>query len=497
MTELTSLTAVEIVRLVSSREVSARKVVEAFLERIANFNPTVNAICTLDPAALEAADSIDRRLASGEAARALEGVPVVVKDNIETKGLRTTWGSRLMEHHVPSEDAVCIERLRSAGAILLGKTNTPEFAHDVNTSNFLFGTTRNPWNLMVTSGGSSGGSAAAVAAGFAPLAVGTDLGGSIRTPASFNNIVGIRPVPGRVPVYPAAFGWDTLVPHVVGPLAANLVDAALMLSVMAGPDDRDPSSLPRQNFDLVKAAAGETSIAGRSIAYCCDFGGSVPIDPEVGSLVEAAAQVFEGLGCQVEAVDFDVSDLREIIAGTRGFGMIARFGELYREARDLMTLPLKRQIEAALTLDVATIAKAEKMRTSYWHRVRSLMQRFDYIIAPSCGAAPFRLDQPLPAEVGGKPVDNFYDVFLPAYAFTITGLPIAAVPCGFTQSGLPVGIQIIARRQREDLALEAASAYAGARPELFRRPDIDPSQAHPIPAILDTPGMVLTSVNRS
>lgn len=496
MTELTSLTAVEIVRLVSSRKASARKVVEAFLERIAHLNHTVNAICTLDPAALEAADIIDRRLASGEAARALEGVPVLVKDNIETKGLRTTWGSRLMEHHVPSDDAICIERLRSAGAILLGKTNTPEFAHDVNTSNFLFGTTRNPWNLMVTSGGSSGGSAAAVAAGFAPLAVGTDLGGSIRTPASFNSIVGIRPVPGRVPVYPAAFGWDTLVPHVVGPLAANLVDAALMLSVMAGPDDRDPSSLPRQDLDLVKAAAGETSIASRRIAYCHDFGGTVPIDPEVDSLSRAAAQLFEDLGCHVEAIDFDVSDLREIIAGTRGFGMIARFGEFYKEAKDLMTLPLRRQIEAALELDVATIAKAERMRSAYWHRVRSLMQRFDYIIAPSCGAPPFRLDQPLPAEVDGKPVENFYDVFLPAYAFTITGLPIAAVPCGFTQSGLPVGIQIIARRQREDLALEAAAAYAAVRPELFRRPDIDPSQARPIPSILETPGMVLTSVDR-
>jgi len=495
MTELVSLTAVEIVRLVSTREISARMITEAYLERIARLNPVVNAVCTLDPAASETADAIDRRLAAGKPARALEGVPILVKDNVETKGLRTTWGSRLMEHHVPSEDAVCVERLRAAGAILLGKTNTPEFAHDVNTSNFLFGTTRTPWNLMVTSGGSSGGSAAAVAAGFAPLAIGTDLGGSIRTPASFNNIVGIRPAPGSVPVYPAAFGWDTLVPHVVGPLAANPVDAALMLSVMAGPDDRDPSSLPRQDLRYANAATGVTSVAGRRIAYCRDFGGTVPVDPEVDLLSRAAAEAFEDLGCHVEEIEFDASDLREIIAGTRGFGMIARFGELYGEAKDLMTLPLKRQVEAALQLDVATIAKAEKMRTAYWHRVRTLMQHFDYIIAPSCGAPPFRLDQPLPDSVGGKPVDNFYDVFLPTYAFTITGLPVAAVPCGFTNAGLPVGIQIVARRQREDLALEAAAAHVAARPELLGRPDIDLSQAHPIPALLETPGMVLMSAD--
>lgn len=493
MTDLTSLSAAEIARLVSTGEVSTRMIAEAHLERIGRLNPVVNAICTLDPAAVEAADAVDRRLAAGEPARALEGVPVVVKDNIETKGLRTTWGSRLMEHHVPSEDAVSVERLRAAGAIVLGKTNTPEFAHDVNTSNFLFGTTRNPWNLMVTAGGSSGGSAAAIAAGLAPLAVGTDLGGSIRTPASFNGIVGIRPAPGRVPVYPAAFGWDTLVPHVVGPLSANLADAALMLSVLAGPDDRDPSSLPRQDLDYVKAAAGQTSLAGRRVAYCNDLGGAVPLDLEVDSLCRAAAETFEDLGCHVEEIDFDASDLREIIAGTRGFGMIARFGERYEETKHLMTLPLRRQIEAALDLDAATIARAEKLRTTYWHRVRGLMQRFDYIIAPSCGAPPFRLDQQLPGHVGGKSVENFYDVFLLAYGFTITGLPIAAMPCGFTRCGLPVGMQIIARRQREDLALEAASAYAAARPELLRRPQIDPAQAGPIPAVLEMPGLIMAS----
>ena len=198
MTELTNLTAVQIANQIASRKLSAQEVTMAFLARIDKFNPTINAICTRNPAALEAAAETDRRLKRGEAARPLEGVPFLVKDNLETKGLRTTFGSRLMENNVPTETAICADRLAAAGGILLGKTNTPEFAHDVNTSNLLFGTTRNPWDPMVTAGGSSGGSGAAVAAAFAPLAVGTDLGGSIRIPASFNNLVGIRPAPGRV-----------------------------------------------------------------------------------------------------------------------------------------------------------------------------------------------------------------------------------------------------------------------------------------------------------
>ncbi len=497
MTDLVDLTAVEIVRRVSNGDLSARDVTMAHLDRITHLNPIVNAVCTLDPSAIDVAVEIDRRRMAGEPARPLEGVPVLIKDNVETKGVRTTWGSRLMEHHVPTEDALCVERLREAGAVVLGKTNTPEFAHDVNTSNFLFGTTRNPWNLMTTAGGSSGGSAAAVAAGFSPLAVGTDLGGSIRTPASFNGIFGIRPAPGRIPFYPTAFAWDTLVPHVIGPLATTPADCALMLSAMAGPDDRDPSSLPRQDLDYVKAASGQADIAGRRIAYCPDLGGVVPVDPEVESLCRDAAQTFESFGCYVEEVALDASDLREIIAGTRGFGMIARFGERSEQERHLMTVPLRRQVEAALSIDVATIARAEKLRTAYWHRVREVMQKFDYIIAPSCGAPPFRLDQPLPNRVGNKPIANFYDVFLLAYGFSVTGLPIVAMPCGFRKDGLPVGIQIVASRHREDLALEAASAYTTARPEILRHPRINPEQALPIPSVLETPGMTIGTLSSS
>jgi amidase len=482
---ITSLSATVIAQAVAARKLSAREVAQAFLQRVEQFNPAVNAICTLSPRLLEDAEACDRWLASGATPRPLEGVPFLVKDIIETKDLRTTFGSRLMAQHVPEEDAVCVERLRAAGGVLLGKTNTPEFAHDVNTSNFLFGTTRNPWHLMVTAGGSSGGSGAAVAAGFAPLAIGTDLGGSIRIPGSFNGISGVRPSPGRVPYHPSAFGWDTLVPHVAGPMALDVEDCALMLSVMAGPDDRDPASLPAQSV-----LPPPVSPSGLRIGLIRDFGGAVPVDPAVDALVQGAARAFTAMGCIVEEIPFDASDLTEIVGGTRSFGMIARYADRYDAHRDQMTTPLRNQIEAAFNFDLRAVTRAERMRTAYWHRVRALLERFDHLLAPSCGATPFRLDRPLPDTVGGRKVARFYDVFLGCYAFSITGLPIVALPCGLVD-GLPVGAQLVGRRLREDLVLATARAYQAANPQLFRRPEIDRDQAQPIPASLPTPGMVM------
>lgn len=491
MNEITNLTAVEIASAVAERRLSAAEVAKAFLARIDALNPTINAICTPNPVAVDIAAAIDHRLARGDAPRPLEGVPFLVKDNLETAGLRTTFGSRLMEANVPAENAICAERLAAAGGVLLGKTNTPEFAHDVNTSNQLFGTTRNPWNPMVTAGGSSGGSGAAVAARFAPLAVGTDLGGSIRIPASFNNLVGVRPAPGRVPFYPADYAWDTLVQHVAGPITSTVADAALMLSVMSGPDDRDPTSLPPASFDLNAAARPRATLAGRRIALTIDFGGLVPVDPEVASLTRRAAAAFENLGAHVEEIAFDASDLTEIIAGTRGFGMIARYAERYDRHKDLMTQQLRNQVEAALSIDVRSVVRSERLRTGYWRRISRIMSEFDYILAPACGAPPFRLDVPLRDEVGGRPVKRFYDVFLAAYAFSVTGLPVIALPAGLTSSGLPVGVQLVARRLREDSAVEAGAAYSQAAPQLFVRPEVDLRKALPIPASLPTPGMVM------
>jgi amidase len=389
---------------------------------------------------------------------------------------------------VPAEDALAVERLKAAGAVLLGKTNTPEFAHDVNTTNKIFGTTRNPWNLRATAGGSSGGTAAALAAGMAPLGLGTDLGGSIRIPSAFCGTVGLRPAPGRVPVYPADFGWDTLVAHVQGPMARTVEDCAALLAVLAGPDDRDPSSLPGPIPDYVRAARGDGRLAGRRAAYSRDLGGLVPVDPEVARLAGSAARVFEALGCAVNEDCFDPSDLREIIAGTRAFGMIARYAERLDAFCSQMTPQLVNQVADALRLDVQAITRAERLRTAYWHRVRRFLERYDYILTPTVGVPAFRLDEPLPTTIGGVVVERFYDVFLLTYAFSVTGLPALSLPCGVTAGGLPVGLQVVGRRLREDQVLEAGAAYAAACPQHFRRPAIDLAAARNLEETVVTTG---------
>lgn len=478
-----------IAQRVSNKSLSCCEVMEAFLEHIGELNPVLNAICTLNNQAMDQAHEADQRLALGQPPRPLEGVPVLVKDILHTKGIRTTFGSRIREHYVPEEDALSVERLKNAGAIVLGKTNTPEFAHDINTNNLIFGTTRNPFNVNVTAGGSSGGSGSAVAAAMAPIALGTDLGGSIRIPCSYNGIVGIRPTPGRVPVYPTEFGWDTLVEHVQGPMTRSVSDLGLALSVLAGPDDRDPSSLPEANCDFIAVASEQAPLHGKRIAYVGNLNGLFPLDPEVEKLTKTAALRFEQLGCIVEETSFDVSGIREIVTGTRGFGMIARYADLFDQHKDSMTQQLVNQVTNAFELDVRTIVNAERARTAYWHRVRQFLEQYDYIVAPCVGAPPFRLDEPLPTQVGGITVERYYDVYLAAYAFSVTGLPIMAVPCGLTQNGLPVGMQIIGHRLRDDSVIRAAAAYERECTENFVQPEIDLNEVKPISPELATPGL--------
>jgi amidase len=470
---LADRSAAGLVADVQARRVGVREVVAACLARIEKVNGVLNAVCTVNPGALADAEAADRRLATGAPARPLEGVPFLVKDVLPTRGLRTTYGSRLHETLVPDEDAIPVERLRAAGAILLGKTNTPEFAHDVHTTNALFGPTRNPWDARATAGGSSGGSGAAVAAGMAPLALGTDLGGSVRLPAAFCGIVGLRPAPGRIPFYPAEFAWDTLVTHVQGPMTRTVEDAGLMLAVLAGPDDRDPTSLPAPGADFALAGRFRASLAGRRFAWCGDLGGLAPLDPEVGRIAAAAARALEALGATVEDATFDATDLREIIAGTRAFTMIARYADRVDEHAARMTEPLLRQVADARAFDVRAVARAERLRSSYYHRLRRLLERHDHLLTPTAGVAAFRIDRPLPAEIGGRPVARFYDAFLYTYAFSVAGLPAISVPCGFTAGGLPVGLQIVGRRLREDAVLEAAAAMTAAAPDHGRRPPLD------------------------
>jgi amidase len=477
---------------VAARTLAARDVVAACLARIDRANAVLNAVCTLNPAAMAEAEACDRRLAAGAPARLLEGVPFLVKDVIPTGGVRTTFGSRLHEATIPAEDAVSVARLRAAGAILLGKTNTPEFAADVHTTNPLFGPTRNPWDPRATAGGSSGGSGAAVAAGMAPLSLGTDFGGSVRLPAAFCGIVGLRPSPGRIPLHPAEFAWDTLVAHVQGPMTATVEDAGLMLAALAGPDDRDPASLPAEGRDWAAAGRPRASLAGRRLAWCPDLGGLAPVDPEVARIAGAAARAFAALGATVEEDAFDASDLRDVIGGTRAFALIARFADRVEAEGARMTAPLLQQVAAARAFDVRGVARAERLRSAYYQRLRAFLERYDHVLTPTAGVPAFRIDRPLPTEIGGRPVARYYDAFLFTYAFSVAGLPAISVPCGFTGDGLPVGLQIVGRRLREDAVLEAAAALAAAAPGHYRRPPLD---ALPAPDALggdlNTPGFTL------
>jgi len=459
---LCDLSAVEISVALNAGTLTSRQMTEACLERITALNPAINAVVTPNPSALDEADRADLRRRNGQVIGALDGVPFLAKDNLETAGLRTTYGSRQCEDNVPDADAISVERMKRAGCVLLGKTNTPEFAHDNKTSNLVFGATRNPFDLSRTPGGSSGGTAAALAAGFAPIGLGTDLGGSIRIPAAMCALTGLRPSPGRVPVWPADFGWDTLVAHVHGPMARSAGDLGLMMAVLAGPDDRDPSSLPSTGVDY---AALPAAIAGSRIAYCHDLGGVLPVEEETGAIQRAAVQRFTELGCQVEEASFDASDFLTIVRGTRGFGMVGRYARRVDAARDRLGPTLLAQVDDAFTLDLRTVTEAERARTAYYHRVRALLERFDYIVTPTLGAPAFAVDGTMPNEMNGKPTTRYADAYRFPYTFSITGLPVAAIPCGFTRAGLPVGLQIVARRHRDDLALTAAAAWMAAFPE--------------------------------
>ena len=491
MRDATTASALEITGEIRAGRTSTAAVMAAHLARIAEYNPVVNAICTANPEAMAEAEAIDARLAAGAAPRPLEGVPFIAKDNLWTKGLLTTYGSRVMEDFIPDKDSIAVERMRAAGAVLIGKSNVPEFAHDVNSANYLFGTTRNPWSLNRTAGGSSGGSGAGLAAGFAPLALGTDLGGSIRGPSSFNNTVGIRPSPGRVPAWPTDLAWGAMVSSVTGPMTRGVADAAAMMAVLSGPDDRDPATLPDDRLDYLAAATAPPPMAGKRIAFSPDINGLVPVDPEVARLARAAADRFAALGAEVVEDCFDASDLMEIIAGTRSYAMVARYAERYEAYSEKMTPPLLAQIEAGMRTDIAAMTRAERMRGDYWQRVRVFLETYDYIVTPTVGVPAFRLDAPLPTKIGEREVARYYDSFLTTYCFSVTGLPIIAVPAGLSAEGLPVGIQIVGRRLRDDEVIAAAAAYEDATGELFRMPEIDLAEAVELGEAFSSPGLVL------
>jgi amidase len=468
--DLTFTPAVDLARLYRARTASPLDVVQAVLARIDAVNPDVNAIVTLArESALREARRATAALRRGAKLPPLHGVPVGIKDLAQTKGVRTTFGSKLFADHVPDEDALVVARLRAAGAIVIGKTNTPEFGFGPNTFNAVFGRTLNPWDLSKTSGGSSGGSAAGLATGMFPIAHGSDLGGSLRGPAAFCGVVGFRTTPGLVPKYPTVLAWDSY--SVEGPMARTVADTALMLSVMAGADDRAPLSYdvdPRRFLAAVKAP----SVKGWRVAWTPDLGGLVMIDDEVRRVFERSVGVFRSLGARLDATCPDLGDVPEIVRLSRGFLMVARHADKLAEHRAILQPGLVENTEQGLALTARDVAQGEILRTRQWHRVREFLAERDVWIMPTMAVPAFPVEHPHVMEINGQPVGKTMQRSLLTYAFSVMGLPAISIPCGWSSTGLPVGLQIVGKRRDEAAVLRAAAAFEAAQPWAEMRPPI-------------------------
>ena len=467
-TALCYLTATELALKIRSGEISAVETMEAHLAQIEKVNPQVNAIVTLLPEmAMEAARKADEKLAKGGEVGPLHGLPVAHKDLVPTKGVRTTFGSLVYEDFIPDKDALLVERLREAGAILLGKTNTPEFGAGSQTFNKVFGVTKNPYDLSKTCGGSSGGAAVSVACRMLPFADGSDLGGSLRNPTNFCNVVGFRPSVGRVPSWPSESGWNSFA--VDGPIARTVEDTALMLSVLAGPDLRSPVSLP-ENGSIFQQSL-ERDLKGVRIAWSADLGG-LPVDSRVTETLEAQRVVFEDLGCIVEEGFPDFSDADEIFKNFRAWFYEMNLGSLLPEHRDKMKETVIWNIESGIKLSGPELGRAEVKRTALFHRVREFMKDYDFLALPVSQVPPFPLEQEYVSEINGMKMNTYLDWMRSCYYITVTGQPAISVPSGFTNDGLPVGLQLVGRPQDDLGVLQLAYAFEKATGFYKKVPDL-------------------------
>ena len=379
-------------------------------------------------------------------------MPVGIKDVTEVAGLRTTFGSPLYADHVPERDALVVERLRAADAIILGKTNTPEFAAGGNTWNDVFGRTRNPWNPDKSAGGSTGGGAVGLATGMIALAEGTDLGGSLRIPASFCGVVGLRPSPGLVPTVPTDFVWDTLL--VSGPMARTAEDVALMLQAIAGPSARSPLRQPIQGRDFV-AAVRKGPRPGLRVAYCADIA-RIGIDPRLEGVCRGAADRLATNGVAVDLLDLDLSAGRDAFLALRGHWFASWMSERL-DRLEGFGINVRSNTRAGVEAVGKDIGQAEAVRGRIWRQFHELFERYDLIITPTMAVPPFPVELNYPETVAGKTMRTYVDWFAPTFVLSLTGLPVASVPCGLDPDGMPVGLQIVGPSVGEESVLALAA----------------------------------------
>jgi amidase len=466
--DLCFLPATELARHIRNGDLSSREVVAAHLEQIERVNPTVNAIVTLvAEQALADAAVADEVRARGEAIGPLHGLPVAHKDMHLTKGIRTTFGSPIFKDFIPEQDDLVVQRLKNAGAITMGKTNTPEFGAGSQTYNEVFGPALNPYDTSKTCGGSSGGAAVALACGMAALADGSDMGGSLRNPASFCNVTGFRPSPGRVPLWPAKAGWDTLT--VQGPMARTVADVALMLSVLAGFDQRSPISIdaPAERFSRPL----EREFRGVRIAWSRDLGG-LPVDPAVSGVIESQRHVFESLGCAIEDAEPDFSNADRIFSVLRAWSFELLWGRLLETNRHQMKDTLVWNIEEGRRLTPDDLRWAEIKRTALFQRVAAFMETYEFLILPVSQVPPFPIEQQFIEQINDVRMDTYIDWMKSCYYISVLSLPAISAPCGFTPGGLPVGVQIVGRHRDELGVLQLAHAFEYATAFWKHRPPV-------------------------
>jgi len=462
------LSAREMERLIRSKKLSAREALDAHLKQIARVNPKVNAIVTLVPEmAQEAAKRADEAQAHGAMLGPLHGLPIAHKDLVETKGIRTTFGSPLFRDYVPKEDALIVQRIKRAGAIALGKTNAPEFGAGSQTFNTIFGATHNPYDLGKTCGGSSGGAAVSLACGMIPIADGSDTGGSLRNPAAFCNIVGFRPSPGRVPNPKAAFAWSTLTTS--GPMARSVSDLALLLSAIAGPDPRAPLSLPEPGETFNRPL--DRKFNGVRVAWFKDLGG-LPFDPRVRSVVDSQRQTFESLGCIVEQAEPDFTGAEFAFMTLRALASSHAQGERLRAHPDAYKATLRQEIEEGLRLTGSDVARAETLHGQVWRNFQAFLEKYEYFVLPTTQVPPFDVKQEFPTEINGVKMGTYIDWMKACWYISIVGNPAISVPAGFTPEGLPVGLQIVGRYDADFSVLQMAYAFEQATHLGRKRPPI-------------------------
>ena len=461
--------AADLARSIAARKISAVEVMEAHLARIDRINPTVNAIVTLLPdQARRGAEAADAAVARGDPLGPLHGLPVAHKDLTWTKGIRTTFGCRAFEHFVPDQDALIVERLRAAGAITIGKTNTPELGAGSQTFNALFGATRNPYDPTKTCGGSSGGAAVALATGMLPIADGSDLGGSLRNPAGYCNVVGFRPSPGRVPIWPSQAAWFPM--GVQGPMARNVADVGLMLSAIAGPDPRAPISL--QEPGTVFRPPLDGNVQGSVVAWSRDLGG-LPVDPRVTAVLDAERGTLERLGCIVEDAEPDMNGVAEVFRVWRAWYFELCYGTLLDEQRELLKDTVIWNIEEGRRLSGPRVGEAARAWSALLDRVRRFFERYEFLVLPVSQVPPFDIDQPYVTAIDGAKMETYLDWMSSCAHISVLGLPAIAVPCGFTDDGLPVGMQIVGRQHDDLRVLQFAYAFEQLNGAGLRRPPIE------------------------